>query len=144
MKHSTKLSDAVHILLFIYLNPVNDLSSNAIAQSICTHPSYVRQIMSKLRKAKIIDSSQGLAKPMITESLDKISLCKVYSAVENKKSFLYLDTKINPDCIVGVNIMLALSDYYNLVQESAETKMKNITLQNILDTYYQKLKKGGI
>ena len=49
MKYSTRLSDAVHLLLFIHLEPDADLSSAAIAASIHTNPACVRQMMSRLR-----------------------------------------------------------------------------------------------
>ena len=38
MKYSTKVSDAVHILAFIQLNPTGSLSSSSIAESIRTNP----------------------------------------------------------------------------------------------------------
>lgn len=49
MKYSTRLSDAVHILTLIALNESPTLSSGAIAESIHTNPSYVRQFMAKLK-----------------------------------------------------------------------------------------------
>ena len=51
MKYSTKVSDAVHILAFIQLNPTGSLSSDSIAKSMHTNPGCVRQVMSALRKA---------------------------------------------------------------------------------------------
>ena len=41
MKYSTRLSDAVHILAFIALNPNGSLSSSSIAESIHTNPGCV-------------------------------------------------------------------------------------------------------
>ena len=38
MKYSTKVSDAVHILAFIVLNPKGSLSSDSIAESLHTNP----------------------------------------------------------------------------------------------------------
>ena len=51
MKYPTRVSDAVHIMVFIHLDPTQDLSSTAIAYSIKTNPSYVRQLMAALKKA---------------------------------------------------------------------------------------------
>ena len=48
-----------------------------------------------------------------------------------------MDTHTNPECGVGVNIQLALSDYYAEIQKSAEKRMEEITLENIIETYYQ-------
>ncbi len=56
MKYSTKVSDAVHILAFIQLNPTGSLSSDSIAESIRTNPGCVRQLMSALRRAGLLSS----------------------------------------------------------------------------------------
>ena len=40
---------------------------------------------------------------------------------------------------MGVNIQLALQDYFDQVQKKAEDAMAQITLQDILDRYGEKL-----
>ena len=119
MKFSTRLSDAVHILLFIYLNQETRLSSDQIAKSICTNPSYVRRLMAEMKEAGLIRSMRGQANPMLQRSPDSITLLDVYRAVEDQKPLLHLDTHTNPECGVGVNIQLALQEH--------------------LDTYYRRL-----
>lgn len=138
MKYSTRLSDAVHLLLFVKLNPGQTLSSDAIAKSICTNPSYVRQMMAKLKAAELLNSNRGQAKPSLSREVYEISLLDVYRAVEGEKPLLHLDTHTNPDCGVGVHIQYALQTYFDQVQKETETAMSQITLQDILDTYYQK------
>ena len=54
MKYSTRVSDAVHIMAFIVLNPKGSLSSNSIAESLHTNPGCVRQLMSALRRAGLL------------------------------------------------------------------------------------------
>ena len=143
MKYSTKLSDAVHILVFIELNPKSDLSSAAIAESIQTNPSFVRQIMMALRKAELIISVRGHAAPALTRKPEAITLLDIYKAVEKDKPLLHLNTHTNPACGVGVNIQLALQDYYDAVQETAEDKMRQISIQDIIDSYYVRIKNMG-
>ncbi len=63
----------------------------------------------------------------------------VIRAVEGSKPLLHLDTHTNPECGVGVNIQLALKDYYDDVQAAAETKMSQISLQDIIDSYRQRV-----
>lgn len=135
MKYSTKLSDAVHILVFIAVNQDFDLSSTAIATSIQTNPAYVRQIMMKLKKANLMVSVAGHAKPSLSKEASKITLLDVYKAVEGTKPLLHLDTHTNPNCGVGVNIQLSLQKYYDEIQKNAEDKMQSITLQDIIDSY---------
>ena len=135
MKYSTRLSDAVHILLFIHLNPGGSLSSAAIARSVCTNPSYVRQLMSALRRGGLLRSARGQAAPALCRGLEAVTLLDVYRAVEGEKPLLHLDTHTNPDCGVGVNIQLALSDAYRLVQQAAEARMDQLTLSALLAAY---------
>ncbi len=144
MKYSTKLSDAVHIMAFISLNPVENLSSEKIAYSIKTNPSYVRQIMSLLRKSNLITSIKGHPKPTLTKEPKNITLLDIYKSVEGEKPLLHLDTHTNPECGVGVQIQLSLQDYFNKIQECAEKQMQKITLQDILNKYHEKLSKINI
>ncbi len=139
MKYSTKLSDAVHIMVMIALRPDEELTSQKIATSIATNPGFVRQIMSKLRNDGLLNSVAGHAKPTLARQPEDISLYDMYRAVEGSKPLLHLDTHTNPECGIGINIQYALKDFYDEVQRTAEEKMKQITLRDIIDSYEQKI-----
>lgn len=139
MKYSTKLSQAVHILVFIKLGSSSDLSSTAIAKSIQTNPGCVRQIMMKLREAGLLNSVTGHAKPSLAKDPTDITLLDLYRAVEGTKPLLHLDTQTNPLCGVGINIQLSLQKYYDEIQEAAEHKMREITLDHIINLYHEKI-----
>lgn len=138
MKYSTKLSDSVHILVFIALSDNQTLSSADMAVSIQTNPAYVRQLMAKLKASELIQSRRGQATPAIGKPPKDITLLEIYRAVEGEKPLLHLDTHTNPECGIGVNIQLALADYYARIQEHAEQEMQHISLQNIIDSYHQR------
>ena len=74
MKYSTKVSDAVHILAFIVLNPRGSLSSDSIAESLHTNPGCVRQLMSALRRAGLLLSVKGHPKPSLSKVPSAITL----------------------------------------------------------------------
>ncbi len=135
MKYSTKLSDAVHIMVLIAINQNSELSSSTIAASVKTNPAFVRQIMMKLKKANLMSSVKGHAKPTLARPAEKITLLDIYKASEGDKPLLHLDTHINPECGVGINIQLALKDYYLEIQKSTEAHMEQITLQDIIISY---------
>lgn len=139
MKYSTKLSDAIHVLVLIALNPLENLSSNAMAVSIHTNPGFIRQLMGALRKGGLIISVHGHAKPTLAREPAAISLLDVYQAVEGEKLLLHLDTHTNPECSVGVNIQYSLQDYYDKIQKSAEQKMSEISLEDIIQNYHRKV-----
>ena len=138
MKYSTKLSDTVHVMVLIAINQEKSLSSASIAESVHTNPGFVRQLMLKLKKAGLMTSVAGHARPSLSKPADQITLLDVYKAVEGEKPLLHLDTHTNPDCGVGINIQLSLQEFYNEIQKNAEEKMNTITLQDIINTYYQR------
>lgn len=144
MKYPTRVSDALHCLAFIYLNPKDDLSSNAIAYSVKTHPSYTRQIMAALKKAGLLETTRGQANPRLTRDTKKITMLDVYRAIEGNKPLLHLDTHTNPDCGVGVNVQLVIRDYYDQVQKAAEAEMQKITLADILDACQKRIKQNPV
>jgi len=136
MKYSTKLSDAVHILALIAINPEGfDLSSTSIAVSVQTNPGYIRQIMMKMRQAGLMSSVTGHVKPSLAKPACEISLLDIYKAVEGEKPLLHLDTHTNPDCGIGMNVQFALREYYNKVQRDAERSMQEISLQDIIQSF---------
>ena len=140
MKYSTKLSDTVHVMVLIAINQEKSLSSASIAESVHTNPGFVRQLMLKLKKAGLMTSvAGGHARPSLSKTADQITLLDIYKAVEGDKPLLHLDTHTNPDCGVGINIQLSLKEFYNEIQKTAEEKMNTITLQDIIDTYYQRI-----
>lgn len=144
MKYSTRLSDSVHILVFIHQSDSPTISSADIAASIQTNPSYVRQIMAQLKAAGLISSSRGQATPKLKKDPRETTLLEIYKAVEKDKPLLHLDTHTNPRCGVGVNIQLALADYYERIQKDVEHSMKQITLQDIITSYLQRISRRDI
>lgn len=131
MKYSTRLSDAVHIAAFIHLNPTQDLSSGAIAHSIQTNPSYVRQLMSALKRAGLLHGTRGQAAPSLSRAPSAITLLDIYRAVEGDKPLLHLDTHTNPECGVGMCIQRTLQTYFDRIQARSEEEMGRISLRDI-------------
>ena len=83
-------------------------------------------------------SVAGHARPSLFKPTDQFTQLDIYKAVEGEKPLLHLDTHTNPDCVIGINIQLSLQQFYNEVQKTAEEKMNMITLQDIINTYYQR------
>ena len=143
MKYSTKLSDTIHLLIFLYLGEGQKMTSAKIAGSVKTNPAYIRQLMSVLKNAGLIFSIQGQAKTSLTKDPRQITMLDVYRAVEGEKPLLHLDIHTNPECGVGVNIQLSIGDFYRDIQEVAEKKMNEITLWDIIERYYEKSRYEG-
>ena len=144
MKYSTKLSDTIHLLVFLYLSDEDRMTSARIAESVKTNPAYIRQLMSALKKGGLITSDRGQANPTLIRETDQITMLDIYRAVEGEKPLLHLDIHTNPECGVGVNIQLSIGDFYREVQDAAEKKMQEITLKDIIERYYEKVETAGL
>ena len=85
MKYSTKLSDALHILVFLGLGAGRRPTSARIAESVKTTPAYIRQLMAALKATGIITSMRGQANAGLARSPGEITVLDVYRAVEGRK-----------------------------------------------------------
>ncbi len=66
-------------MAFIAIHQEYDLSSTVIADSIQTNPAFVRQIMMKLKKAGLMSSVNGHAKPSLAKPTEEITLLDIYN-----------------------------------------------------------------
>ena len=139
MAYSTKLSDSLHLLVFIATERDRDLSSTAIAKSLAANPSSVRQLMGRLRRAGLITSVTGHARPELARPDRDISMLDVYRAVEGDRPLLHLDTHTNPECGVGVNVQHVIREHFEDVQRAAEQAMSSVTLEQIIAQYRERV-----
>lgn len=138
MRYSTRLSDALHILVYISLNPDVPITSTDIAESVQTNPAYIRKLMAQLKSAGLISGSRGKSNPELLKDAGVISLLDVYRAIEGEKPLLHLDTHVNPECNVGLFAQAAIQSAYDQVQRSAEETMKSIKLNDIANDFEQR------
>lgn len=141
MRYSYKLSDAIHILAYLEIYKEEDTSSKAIANSINSNPSVIRNIMSQLRNAGLIQTKVGTAINRLAVSSKKITIFDVYTAIDGDKVLLHVDPNTNTQCIVGHNIQTILSDSYRRIQDAAETEMKKITIADVVSGILDNSKK---
>ncbi|WP_125713904.1 Rrf2 family transcriptional regulator [Companilactobacillus kedongensis] len=140
MRISTRFSDSIHILAFIEIYKDIKVSSEVIASSIETSAVVVRRLMGNLREAGLLDTKQGSAEPKLAKDPSQITLLDVYFATEGNKPLFELDKKTNPDCIVGGNIQEVLGDYYEQAKISAQRKLNETTLKDVIETILVKQK----
>ena len=130
----TKFSVAVHILILISEAP-NPLNSDQIAGSVGTNASYIRKILSLLKKSGMIDSHRGVSGYVLTNTPDQITLLRIYQAVMNEPQIHLLDIHQNPNdaCIVGHNIRPVLGNMFRQTEEDVEEKLRKISLTDCIE-----------
>lgn len=134
MAFINKFTMALHVILAIdYFKEQENVTSTFLGGSVGTNPVIIRNIMGDLKKAGIIEVSQGKTGIKLARDLDSISFYDVYTAlglVGDAGLFAFHD-KSNPKCPVGKNIHIALDGKLLQIQNALEDEMKKITLKSV-------------
>ena len=130
----TKFSSAIHMLILIS-EAQTPMSSEQIAVSVGTNPSYIRKIAGLLKNANIIDSRQGKSGFVLTVAPEELSLWRVYCAVEETEQIHLFDLHRNPndECIVGRHIRPTLAAMFGDIEATAQREMKEKTLRDCMN-----------
>ncbi|MBC1645938.1 Rrf2 family transcriptional regulator [Listeria welshimeri] len=138
MAISTRFSVAVHILTLIDMNKERSITSDTIAASVNTNPVVIRRIMSKLKKAGLIQSSPGISGTYLLKNATEITLYDIYQAVEVTDNLFDIHKNPNPICEVGANIQETLDTVFIHAQQKMEADLKRTTLSQITADIKQK------
>jgi DNA-binding IscR family transcriptional regulator len=136
MQIGTKFTIAVHVLLCVeFFKNDYKITSDFIAGSVKTNPVIIRNIMSLLREAGIIEIALGTGGIKLTRPPNKITLRDIYLAInpvkDGKLFKIHQDTE--PRCPVGGNIIPLLEPLLFDAQTAMEDKLSKTTLKSLLD-----------
>ena len=130
----TRFSSAIHILIMI-AGAERPLTSEAIANSVGTNPSYIRKVTGLLKKKGILESRQGIHGFSLLIPPEELTLYTVYQAVNESDEVHVFDLHQNPndECIVGRHIRPVLAETFREVEEQAEQQLKRTTLEDCME-----------
>ena len=130
----TKFSVAVHVLILIS-EATNQLNSNQIAGSVGTNASYIRKILSLLKKSGMIDSHRGVSGYVLTTTSDQITLLGIYKAVMDEPQIHLLDIHQNPNdqCVVGRHIRPMLTGMFEGIEDAFARELSQKTLADCIE-----------
>lgn len=137
MRHSTKLADAIHVLVLIAT--LDAPTSEKIAESVRTNPVRVRQLTSKLREAGLVETARGRAATKLARPAGQISMLDVHRAVEPDGRLLTADTHVNPECGYAAHIQYAVAEFYDQIEQAAFERMASITLADCIARFEERV-----
>lgn len=140
MKPSLKLTNAIHILIYIArADKETKFSSKEIAASVNTNPSRIRALMADMQAAQIIKrEGDHFSRPILAKPAKDINMADVLRAVDPDSSVFPLDNKVNNDCPIAKQVNPVLSSYYDALDQSLLQKMAGISFEEILEDVNQK------
>lgn len=127
---------AVHAL--VYLKHVHDrVSSDELAENMCTNPVRVRKVMSSLKKAHLVLTREGVAGGYeITDDHD-ITLCEILDALHIELFRFVWPHDMNPNCLIASGMGDIMQGMYQDMEKQCRSYLSTIhidDLVNILET----------
>ena len=136
MKSNSRLSIAVHALILIYLTQEDvKVTGDAIAMSEQVNPVIIRGVLSRLKKAGILDIPPGKGGAHTRRAPEEVSLYDLYFAVNDKENtdlFSFHDCS-RSRCPVAQNIHNVLDKHLADAQDAVRRSLSQVTMRDILD-----------
>lgn len=129
---NTQFSIAVHVLAALahYERP---FTSETLAGSVNANAVFVKRILVKLSKAKLVNTTVGKSGGYdLARNPKSISLFDIYAAVSPPSAFAvhtYLDSK---GCVVSCNIKDVMGEVLIGTQKAVEDDLKQTTLEDVV------------
>ena len=127
-----EFSVAVHAL--VYLNHMQrPLTSDALAENVCTHPARIRKVMAKLKKAELVSTREGadggytcLGDP------HKINLAQILTALNTPVVELtWRSGNLDMECLVASGMANIMDHICEELDDTCKQKLAEISIADI-------------
>lgn len=123
---------AVHGLVYLW-HKNKIVSSQELADNICTNPARVRKIMAKLKAAGLVSASEGKGSGYMTVPLaDEINLAQILTALDNQVvTAVWRSGDIDKACQISSGMGAVMDGIYGELNEICFDKLEKITVGDI-------------
>lgn len=135
---TSEFSLAVHAL--VYLNHKGcTVSSEALAENICTHPARVRKVLSILKKAGLVTTKEGADGGY---ALDRdpaaVTLCQIAQAMDvSFVSASWRSGDMDMPCLIASGMADILDGIYGQLDALCKERLAAITIRDIDAVIFQ-------
>ncbi|MBO4127811.1 Rrf2 family transcriptional regulator [Streptococcus suis] len=137
MQISSRFTIASHILVLLALEGEKEKQTSiSIAGSVGVNPVIIRNILSQLKEAGLVEVARGVGGARLAQGPDHITLLHVYQAVElfgEKGQLFGFHEQPNPNCQVGRNIHPLLDSRLENAQSALENELAQTTIADLLE-----------
>ena len=124
---------AVHAL--VYLHHKNTvLSSEELAQNVCTNPARIRKVMAKLKKAGLVLAREGRVQGgyACAQGAEEITMEQIFCAVEDRvvKS-VWRSGDPEMSCLVASGMASVMDELYDELDNLCKQRLSRVTVKEI-------------
>ena len=130
---------AVHALVCLS-HSGRSLSSEALAENICTNPTRVRRVMARLKKAGMVETREGLdGGYRLTADPAALTLRQVAEAVNTRfVDCAWRSGDIDRDCAICSGMAGVMDALYRQMNEQCAAYLAQITIADIETQLFEK------
>lgn len=129
---NTQFSIAVHVLAAI-AHYETSFTSETLAGSVNANPIFVKRILAKLSKAKLVKATVGKAGGYsLIKDPKKISLLDISQAIDPPSVFAIHTYEKKKWCVVSNNIKEVMGDVLSVTQKAFDDELKQTTLADVV------------
>jgi len=136
---STKCSVAIHCLIFISeYGETRRVTSELLSLSTGTNPVTIRNILSALKREKLISVKSGTGGATLRCPLREITLYRICKAIEPDflSKLIGIHPMPSPLCPIGQTIHQVLDTSYKKVKDELADSLSRITMADIISDYH--------
>ncbi len=140
MRLNTKCSIAIHCLLFLHeYGDEQKVTSGLLALSTGCNPVMIRNLMSALKKAGIIEIATGKGGARLCRIPEEVTLYHIYEAVDPGclDHLMGVHTRPSALCPIGRNIHMVLKSPCGKLREDVKKSLESYTLADIIAEYHK-------
>jgi len=131
MKRDVRLSTVLHALLHM-AEAGRAVTSEELAEMVCTHAVVVRRMLAGLREAGVVGSTKGHGGGwQLERPLAGISLADVYDALDAPNVFAIADRTENPRCLVEQAVNRATREVFAGAEAILLARFREVSLADI-------------
>ena len=129
---NTQFSIAVHVLTAI-AHYESNFTSEVLAGSVNANPVFVKRILVKLSKAKLVKTTVGKSGGYgLARAPKSISLFDLYTAVSAPSAFAIHGYAKSKGCVVSGNIKEVMGEVLTGTQKAIESDLKRTTVADVV------------
>ena len=123
---------AVHAIEFLN-HKKTYLSSEEIAENVCTNPARVRKILTKLEKAGLVEAKSGhTGGYAFTGDPDKTNLLDIFNAVgKTLVKIKWRSGDVDKECQIASGMSQVMDEVFETIDSSGREVLRKITVRDI-------------
>lgn len=123
---------AVHALVFLY-SQGETVTSEKLAQNICTNPARVRKVMAQLKRAGLVQTHEGaVGGYRFAADAHAVTLCDVAQAVDASfVSAAWHSGDVDKPCLVASGMGALMDEVYAGLDALCKERLRSVSIADL-------------